>query len=141
MLIQGKYFIPESAFEWQFIQSPGPGGQNVNKVASAARLIFPLAKSCMIDPQFQTLLTEKLRDKLNAAGELVIVSHASRSQLQNRREALDKLAELLEAALTVRKKRRPTKPTRAGIRRRLEAKARHSEIKRERSSSHTEENN
>ncbi len=132
MLIRGKYFVPESEFSWQFIQSPGPGGQNVNKVATTARLTFSLAATCRFDAEVKARLLEKLAGKLNDAGELVVVSRASRSQSANRREAVRKLEELLTSALVEPKKRRPTRPTAASVRRRLAAKAHRAGIKRER---------
>ena len=124
MLIDGRIFIPDFELEWQFVQSPGPGGQNVNKVATSARLTFRLADSVSLPPEIKVRLLERLGSRLNAAGELVVVCHESRSQSQNRREAGRKLAELISGALVVRRKRRPpvraeARPFRASFRRRI----------------------
>lgn len=133
MLIDGRIFIPDFELEWQFVQSPGPGGQNVNKVATSARLTFRLADSVSLPPEIKARLLERLGSRLNATGELVVVCHESRSQSQNRREAGRKLAELISGALVVRRKRRPTRPTAGSVRRRLAEKSRRSELKRARS--------
>ena len=111
MLIDGRIFIPDFELEWQFVQSPGPGGQNVNKVATSARLTFRLADSVSLPPEIKARLLERLGSRLNAAGELVVVCHESRSQSQNRREAGRKLAELISGALVVRRKRRRQRPS------------------------------
>ena len=74
MLIDGRIFIPDFELEWQFVQSPGPGGQNVNKVATSARLTFRLADSVSLPPEIKARLLERLGSRLNAAGELVYQS-------------------------------------------------------------------
>ena len=133
MLIDGKLFIPDFELEWQFVQSSGPGGQNVNKVATSVRLTFRLADSVSLPPEIKARLLERLGSRLNAAGELVTVCHESRSQGQNRREAERKLAELISQALVVRKKRRPTRPNTEGRPPGLVEKSHLSEFKHPRS--------
>lgn len=70
MLVAGRYFIPESEFEWQFVRSPGPGGQNVNKVSTTARLLFRLAETFRFPPEVREKLCGKLRPRLSEEGVL-----------------------------------------------------------------------
>ena len=122
MLVAGRYFIPEDEFEWQFVRSPGPGGQNVNKVSSTARLLFPLGKTLRFPPEVREKLRERLCSRLSAEGVLA-----------NREEALCRMQAILEEALREPKRRRLTRPTAASVRRRLESKALRSLRKQERS--------
>ncbi len=129
MLIAGKIFIPESEFEWHFTQSAGPGGQNVNKVATAVRLVFNLRNSPSIPEQFRDLLLARLAGKMNEAGELVVSAREERTQLANRRIAMQKLDAMIAGALIVRRKRVATRPSAGSVRRRLESKAIHAQKK------------
>ncbi len=133
MLIAGRFFIPDYELVWEFIASSGPGGQNVNKVATAVRLRFNLVATTALPPEIREKLLVRLAGKLNAAGELAVTSQEFRTQLLNRREAAAKLSKLLEAALTDPKVRRPTRPTTASVKRRLTAKKHQSAIKKSRS--------
>lgn len=133
MLVAGRYFIPEDEFEWQFVRSPGPGGQNVNKVSSTARLVFRLADTLRFPPEVREKLCGKLRARLSEEGILAVTARDTRSQLRNREEALRRMQAILEEALREPKRRRPTRPTAASVRRRLESKALRGMRKQERS--------
>ncbi len=132
MLVAGRYFIPESEFDWQFVQSPGPGGQNVNKVATAVRLGFNLRRTAALPLEIRDRFLAKLGDRLNEEGQLAVLSHTSRSQSFNRADALRKLQSILEEALKEPKKRRATRPTRGSIERRLQLKSRNAAVKTDR---------
>ena len=139
MLLAGRYFIPENELVWEFVASSGPGGQNVNKVATAVRLRLPIADSVHFPPEIRERLLARLAGRLNAAGELAVTAQEFRTQLLNRREAVAKLARLIEAALTVPKVRRPTRPTFGSVKRRLKAKKHQSALKQNRSDRHSEQ--
>ncbi|MGI6655624.1 MAG: alternative ribosome rescue aminoacyl-tRNA hydrolase ArfB [Desulfobulbus sp.] len=110
------------------VRSQGAGGQNVNKVASAVHLRFPIRESSLPDHYKNRLLA--LRDhRLTDDGALVIKAQESRSFEQNRRAALKRLADLIRSAGRVHPPRRPTRPSRAALARRKEAKIHRSRIK------------
>jgi ribosome-associated protein len=122
--------IPDSDLEVAFIRSAGPGGQNVNKVASAVQLRFALARNTTLRADVKSRLRALAGNRMTDAGELLIVSRESRSQEQNRRAAEQRLVDLVRRALIAPKKRHATRPTRASKERRLEGKARSQNIKR-----------
>ena len=122
--------IPDSDLEVAFIRSAGPGGQNVNKVASAVQLRFSLARNSTLRADVKNRLRALAGSRMTAEDDLLIVSRESRSQEQNRRLAEERLAELVRRALVVPKKRHATKPTRASKERRLEVKSRSQKTKK-----------
>ena len=124
--------IPDEELEWKFIRSSGPGGQNVNKVASAAQLKFLLTRNTSLPAAAKTRLRRLAGQKLTDDGDIVFKSMSERSQEQNRRAALERLETLIRAALIEPKIRKKTRPTRGSQERRIESKKRRGASKRER---------
>ena len=122
--------IPDSDLEVAFTRSSGPGGQNVNKVASAVQLRFGLARNTSLRADVKNRLRALAGHRLTDSGDLLIVARETRSQEQNRRLAEERLAELVRRALIPPKKRHATKPTRASRERRLDVKARSQRTKK-----------
>ena len=122
--------IPDSDLEVAFTRSAGPGGQNVNKVASAVQLRFALVRNTTLRSDVKARLRALAGHRVTDSGELLIVARESRSQEQNRRLAEERLADLVRRALVAPKKRHATKPTRASRERRLDVKARSQRIKK-----------
>ena len=127
MLPPADHFWPE--LQVQTSRSSGPGGQNVNKVESRVELRFHVATSQLLTDEQKQTIEEKLAGQLTAEGYLLVTAQESRSQLRNKEIALQKLHELLRQALHRPKPRRPTRPSRGAVRKRLEEKKRHSEKK------------
>lgn len=120
--------IPDAELEWQAIRAQGPGGQHVNKVASAVQLRFDIGASSLPEAVRTRLL--HLRDtRIQADGIIVIKAQRFRTQALNRADALARLYALVAAASVVPKARRPTRPTRAARERRLDAKSQRGQIK------------
>ena len=121
--------IPLDEFEWSFARSGGPGGQNVNKVASKAVLRWDFAGSPSVPDEVKGRFRERFPSRLTNDGELVLASELTRDQGRNREDCLEKLAAMLRAAAVRPKVRRPTKPSKASKRRRVEEKRRQSDRK------------
>jgi ribosome-associated protein len=132
LVISPQIAIPDDEFEWKFIRSSGPGGQNVNKVASAVQLRFLLPVNTSLPVAARNRLRRLAGQKLNDDGSILISARSARSQEQNRREALERLAELIRAATVEPKLRKKTRPTRASRERRIESKKRRSSTKLQR---------
>lgn len=126
--------IPDADLEVAFIRSAGPGGQNVNKVASAVQLRFALERNRTLPPGVKSRLRQLAGQRVTDAGDLLIVARTSRSQEHNRRDAESRLLDLVRRALVAPKKRVATKPTRASKERRLSSKARTQKTKKLRGS-------
>jgi ribosome-associated protein len=125
--------IPDGDLTYAFVRASGPGGQNVNKVSSAVQLRFDMEGSTALSEPVKTRLRVLAGRRLTDDGAILIIARNQRSQEHNRREALERLADLVERALVVPKTRRATKPTRASKERRLEGKTRKQQTKRQRS--------
>jgi len=130
--ISDRVAIADDELEWKFIRSSGPGGQNVNKVASAVQLRFLLPLNTSIPASAKHRLRLMAGQRLVDDGTILISARDERSQEQNRRAALERLADLVRAALIEPKIRRKTRPTRASKERRIESKKRRSSTKRDR---------
>lgn len=121
--------IPDAEIDERFVRASGPGGQNINKVATAVQLRFDLARSAL-PPDARDRLRALAGRRLTDDDVLVIDSRAHRTQLQNREDARERLADLIRRALVRPKKRRKTRPNKAAKERRLESKKRRAETKR-----------
>ncbi|MFZ9753578.1 MAG: alternative ribosome rescue aminoacyl-tRNA hydrolase ArfB [Cyanobium sp.] len=124
--------IPAAELRWRFSRSSGPGGQNVNRTDSRVELLFPLASSSALPEPLRQRALRRLGDRL-VDGQLVVVAQEHRSQWRNRQAALERLATLLrEGIAPPPPPRRPTRPSRGSVERRLAAKKRRSAIKGQR---------
>lgn len=124
--------IPEDELTERFVRATGPGGQNVNKVASAVELRFDVARSRALPEPVRTRLLARRDRRLTSEGVLVIQANRFRDQAKNRDDARARLAELIRAAMHVPKRRIATKPTRASKERRIESKKSRATIKQTR---------
>lgn len=128
--------IPEQELSERFVRSAGPGGQNVNKVATAVELRFDVAHSPSLPEAVRARLLAKRDRRMTADGVLVINAQRFRTQDRNRQDARERLAAFVESGRTAPKPRIATKPSRAAKARRLDAKRERSTIKRGRSQRH-----
>lgn len=123
-----EHFRREVVFK--AVRSRGPGGQNVNKVSSAAQLSWEFEHSLLLNPEQKSRVRNKLGNMINSEGVLMLRSDEYRDLERNKARCLEKLADHVAAALHVPKKRRATKPTRSSQVRRVDQKSRRGEIKK-----------
>jgi ribosome-associated protein len=121
--------IAERELEEHFIRAPGPGGQNVNKLASAVELRFDVRRSPSLPDDVRARLERLAGSRLTREGVLVIDAHRHRTQARNRQDARERLVDLIRRAAVAPRPRRATKPTAGSRERRLESKKRRSAIK------------
>lgn len=119
----------ENEVQFTASRSSGAGGQNVNKVNTKIELRFNVLTSLLLTEEEKVIVSIKLKTQINNEGELIITSQDARSQLQNKKNAVEKFYEVLAKALTKRKKRKPTAPSAGSKEKRLQSKRRTSEKK------------
>jgi ribosome-associated protein len=124
--------IGEDEIAESFVRASGPGGQHVNKTASAVQLRFDARRSPSLPNDVAVRLMRLAGSRLTLDGVIVITAQSHRSQLMNRQEALARLVEMIRAATVRPEPRRPTRPTRASKERRLESKGRAATTKAQR---------
>ena len=130
LVVNDQVTISEADLSWSASRSSGPGGQNVNKVATKVTLRFDLARSDALTETQKRTLKKLAGRRLDANGSILVSAQAERSQAQNLERARESLRRLVRRALVAPKRRVATKPSKAQRRRRLEAKRRMSEKKR-----------
>lgn len=126
--IQAAFFISELVFTTS--RSSGPGGQNVNKVNSKVTLRFDVVNSAILSEQEKEIILKKLATKITNEGVLVINAQESRSQLQNKEDAIANLDRLLKKAFEKKKARKKTKPSKSAVAKRINSKKQTAEKKK-----------
>jgi ribosome-associated protein len=128
--IDDQLFIPRAELTYRASRSGGPGGQHVNTSSTRVELLWDVAGSPSPSEAQRARLLDKLGNRINAEGHLLLAEGGSRSQHQNKEEVTARFQELLAEALHIPKPRKKTRPTRASRERRIQAKKRRSETKR-----------
>jgi ribosome-associated protein len=124
--------LRESELHWEFVRASGPGGQRVNKSATAVQLRFDVLHSPSLPEDTRQRLLLRERKRINEQGEIVIDARRYRSQDRNRQDALKRLIQAVQRAARKPKPRKPSRPTRAARERRLEEKHRRARLKSQR---------
>lgn len=119
----------EREIKFNTSRSGGPGGQHANKAETSVELRFNISNSSSLNWQEKRRLLKKLANKITKEGELIINAESSRSQAQNKEEAIEKFFATIENGLKIAKKRKPTKPSKAAKEKRLKEKKKHGEKK------------
>lgn len=127
--VNSKISIPASELKFSYSRSPGPGGQNVNKVNTKATLNWDLNSTTALPPEVLQRFQRQNKTRITREGSFFISSHRHRDQPRNTEDCMDKLRSLILKALVVPKRRKPTKPSAASMRRRLDSKRKTSDKK------------
>ncbi len=130
--ITDRIFLDDGEIREKFVRSPGPGGQNVNKVATAVQLRFDVRNSPSLPPEVRDRLVRLAGKRLTSEGVLRIEASRYRTRERNRRDARDRLADLVRRAIETETPRKKTVPTAESKRRRLDEKQRRGRVKRQR---------
>jgi ribosome-associated protein len=129
IVVTPELSIDEAELEFSFIRASGPGGQNVNKVSSAVQMRFDARRSPSLPNDVSIRLQKLAGSRLTLEGVIVITANRFRTQEANRRDAIERLSEMIAKATEVPVVRRPTRPSKAVKERRLEGKSRRSAVK------------
>jgi ribosome-associated protein len=130
IVVNGSLTIPGRELVVRSTRSGGPGGQHVNTSATRVEVVWNIAQTAALDPDRRDWAMARLAHRIDGQGNLRVIASESRSQRQNRDAAAERLGALVARALLVPKRRRPTRPTAASKRQRIDAKRRLSEKKR-----------
>lgn len=131
--VTAKISIDETELHEKFVRSSGPGGQNVNKVSTAVQLRFNVAQSENLPHNVKMKILNSGDSRLTKDGEIVLIAESFRTQEANRKDAVERLKEVIRKAAFVPKKRIPTRPSLGAKKRRLESKAKRGSVKKTRS--------
>jgi ribosome-associated protein len=123
LIVSATVVVPDADLIFSAIRSPGPGGQNVNKVATAVQMRFDLRNTQALDAAVKQRIRARAGHRLNEDGTLLFVARAHRSQERNRADAMERLRQLILESLEPPRPRKATRPTRASKERRLVGKA------------------
>jgi ribosome-associated protein len=129
IVVTPRIAIDERELDETFVRASGPGGQNVNKLSTAVQLRFDVRRSPSLPDDVRARLERLAGSRLTGEGVLIIIAQRHRTQERNREDARERLIDLIRRAAVPPTPRRPTKPTLASKRRRLDSKARRSRVK------------
>jgi ribosome-associated protein len=138
LLVRDGVVIPRDELVIRATRAGGPGGQHVNTSSTRIEVVWNVAHTCALNEAQRKLVITRLATRVDAGGDLRVVAADSRSQRQNRNAAESRLVALVSRALVIPKRRRPTRPTAASVRQRLDTKRRRADTKRRRRGDHGE---